>query len=92
MVKTIPGRSGGGINSNRVVQSKSGWKQEPKPKAANPAGVAQMGLSHQFKPEPMLEGKGYTPGPLKPTGIANATYNAAKSGPGSQRAIYRTGT
>jgi hypothetical protein len=84
--------TGGGISGNKVVQSRSGVKVEPKAKAANPASVAQMGLQHAFKPEPMMQGKGYEPKAMGPTGIANATYNAATQGPGSQRTTYKSGS
>jgi hypothetical protein len=91
MVRTI--LAGGGINSNKTVQSKSGGKVEPVAKAANPAGVAQMGLSHQFKPEPMLQGKGYEPKAMGSTGIANARQGHAGPGPGGGgRMIYKSGS
>src|SRR6516164_11530164 len=87
MVKML---SGGGINSNKVVQSK-GYKTEPKAKAANVAGVAQQGVSTQFRKEPLFEGKGYSPGEMAPTG-SRGVYNSATSGPGSQRTVYKAGT
>jgi len=46
MVKTI--MSGGGIQSNKTVQSRSGGKVEPVTHRGNVAGVAQTGLSHAF--------------------------------------------
>jgi len=86
-------RSGGGINSKQTVQSRSGYKVEPKARAANVAGVAQMGLSHAFKPEPMLQGKGYEPKSMGDTGIANAHKGPAGAGPGGMgRTIYRSGS
>jgi len=85
-------KSGGGIQSNKTVQSRSGVKVEPKAQAANVAGVAQMGLSHAFKPEPMLQGKAYTPQKMGDTGIAKAMYNPATSGPGSLRTTYHSGS
>ena len=84
-------KSGGGINSNKTVQSRSGGKVEPKAKAANVAGVAQQGMATAFKKEPLTQGKGYEPSPMAPTG-APGKYNAATQGPGSQRTIYRSGT
>jgi hypothetical protein len=91
MVRTI--LAGGGINSNKVVQSKSGQKVEPVTHKVNPAGVAQMGLSHQFKPEPMLQGKGYEPKAMGSTGIANARQGHAGPGPGGgNRTIYKSGS
>ena len=86
-------KSGGGINSNKTVQSRSGGKVEPTAKAANVAGVAQMGLSHAFKPEPMIQGRGYEPAQMGPTGIANATKGPAGAGPGGYgRTIYKSGS
>jgi hypothetical protein len=75
--------SGGGINSNKVAQSKQG-KAEPISHKGSPAGVAQIGLQHAFKPEPMIQGKGYEP----PKDIADNT----KVGPGQGRTIYRSGS
>ena len=40
--------SGGGYNSNKTTHSRSG-KQEPISNKGNPAGVAQVGLSHAFR-------------------------------------------
>ena len=91
MVKTI--LSGGGINSNKTVQSRSGQKVEPKPHAANVEGVGQIGLQHAFKPKPMLEGPGYTTKPQGDTGIAGARQGPAGAGPGGMgRTIYRSGS
>ena len=84
-------KSGGGINSNKTVQSRSGYKVEPKASAANVAGVAQMGLSHAFKPEPMIQGKGYEPEKMPATGV-KGSYNAATQGPSSGRTIYGKGS
>ena len=36
-------KSGGGINSNKTVQSKSGQKVEPKPRSVSPEGIGQFG-------------------------------------------------
>jgi|SRR6516165_12291232 hypothetical protein len=83
--------TGGGINSNKTVQSRSGYKVEPTTNRGNVVGVAQMGLSHAFKPEPMLQGKGYEPAPMPPTGV-KGTYNSSTQGPGSQRTVYGKGS
>jgi len=83
--------TGGGIQSNKTVQSRSGGKVEPVSRAGNVAGVAQTGLSHAFKPEPMIQGKGYEPGPMPPTGV-KGNYNSATQGPGSQRTVYGSGS
>ena len=86
-------KSGGGISMNKVVQSRSGQKVEPKTQAGNQAGAAQTGLSHQFKPEPMFQGKGYEPKAMGSTGIANARQGPAGAGPGGMgRTIYRSGS
>jgi hypothetical protein len=91
MVKTILGRSGGGYNSS-VVKHDRKYKQEPVTHKANPAGVAQQGMAVQFEKEPLTQGKGYEPKAMGSTGIANAKYNPAKQGPGSQRTTYRSGS
>ena len=88
MVRMV--RSGGGYNSS-VVKREKAYKTEPKSRAANVEGVAQVGLSHQFTPKPMLEGKGYEPKGVGPTGCPGE-YNAKTSGPGSMRTTYRSGS
>ena len=85
-------KSGGGISGNKVVQSRSGQKVEPKTHKASPAGAAQQGMAVQFKKEPLQAGQGYEPKAEGSTGIAGATYNSATAGPGSQRTMYRTGS
>ena len=86
-------KSGGGINSNKTVQSSAGVKVEPVTHAGNVAGVGQAGLSHAFKPEPMLQGKGYEPGKMPATGIANARQGPPGAGPGGfGRTIYKSGS
>jgi hypothetical protein len=87
MVKIV---SGGGINSNKVVQSKTG-KVEPVSRKASPAGAAQLGRAVQFKKEPLEQGRGYEPGPKGSTGLSG-TYNPAREGPGSGRTTYRSGS
>jgi hypothetical protein len=84
-------QSGGGINSNKVVQSRSGVKVEPVSKPGNVAGVAQQGLATAFRKEPITQGQGYTPGTMPTTGI-KGIYNSATSGPGSGRTIYASGS
>jgi hypothetical protein len=74
-------KSGGGITSNKTVQSKSGWKQEPKPHAMSPAGVGQQGAATAFKKEPLEMGPGYRTGPQQPTGIAGARKGPTGAGP-----------
>src|SRR5262245_49772192 len=83
-------KSGGGANSTQVRHS-TGYKTEPKPKAISPAAVNQMGVSTAFKKERLEVGRGYEPQKMAPTG-SRGTYNAATSGPGSQRTTYKAGT
>jgi hypothetical protein len=90
MVKIM---SGGGYNSNKTKSGPSGWKVEPKTHKASPAGVAQIGLQHAFKPQPMTSGKGYEPQKVGPTGIANARQGHSGAGPGGgNRTIYKSGS
>ena len=84
--------SGGGIQSNKYVTSKSGQKVEPKARAARPGGINQMGVSTAFKKEDVIAGKGYEPKRMGDTGIAKAEYNSNREGPGSGRTIYRSGS
>jgi hypothetical protein len=85
-------KSGGGIQSNKLVQSQK-WKQEPKPKAVNPASAAQLGRSEQFRKPPLEQGKGYETKPMAATGIANARKGPAGAAPGGMgRTIYRSGS
>jgi hypothetical protein len=84
-------QSGGGINSNKTVQSRSGGKVEPKTHAGNVAGVAQQGIATFFRKEPLTQGRGYEPAPMPATGV-KGTYNSATSGPGSGRTVYRSGS
>jgi hypothetical protein len=87
MVKVM---SGGGINSNKTVQSRSGGKVEPTTHKGNVAGVGQIGLQHAFKPEPMLQGKGYEP--AKMSGVDRPSYKGpTTAAPGSNRTIYPAG-
>jgi hypothetical protein len=71
-------KSGGGISSNKLVQSTK-WKQEPKAIKASPAGAAQQGMATQFRKEPLQGGKGYSQAPMPPTGVPGK-YNAATRG------------
>jgi hypothetical protein len=85
--------TGGGIQSNKTVQTKSGGKVEPKPRAVSPEGIGQFGLSHQFKPKEIFNGPGYTTKPQGDTGIANASKGPAGAGPGGYgRTIYAKGS
>ena len=84
-------KSGGGINSNKTVQSRSGYKVEPISKAGNVAGVAQQGMATAFRKEPITQGQGYTPGKMPATGV-KGTYDSATSGPGSGRTVYPSGS
>ena len=85
-------KSGGGITSNKYVTSKGGQKVEPVSKAMSPAGVGQQGISTAFAKSPIEQGPGYSPGKMPSTGIAQAKYNPATTGPGSLRTTYRSGS
>ena len=82
--------SGGGINSNKVVQSKAG-KVEPVARKANPEAVAQQGLATAFQKSPLEQGRGYQPGEIPATGV-KGTYNSATQGPASGRTVYGSGS
>jgi hypothetical protein len=86
-------RSGGGITSNKLMQSTK-WKQEPVANKASPAGAAQQGLAVQFRKEPLTQqGKGYNPSAMGSTGIANARQGPSGAGPGGGgRTIYKSGS
>jgi hypothetical protein len=83
--------SGGGITSNKYRTSKAGEKVEPIAKKASPAGAAQLGMGVQFKREPLVQGKGYEPKAMGPTGV-RGTFNSASQGPGSGRTIHASGS
>ena len=83
--------SGGGINSNKAVQSRSGGKVEPRSTAIDPVGVSQRDVSTAFRKTPAEVGPGYSPGTMPPTGV-RGTYNSATSGPASQRTVYPSGS
>ena len=84
--------SGGGLTSNKLVQSKQG-KVEPVSRKASPAGAAQLGAAVQFRKEPLEAGKGYNPAPVPPNGIANAQQGHEGPGPGGGgRTIYKSGS
>jgi hypothetical protein len=88
----MPKLSGGGIQSNKYVTSKSGGKVEPIPHKASPAGAAQLGRAVNYAKEPLQQGRGYSQGPQRETGVAQAKYNSATTGPGSLRTTYRSGS
>jgi hypothetical protein len=88
MVRTI--LTGGGYNSTQVKHS-TAPKVEPKARAGNVAGVAQQGAATAFQKEPLIQGKGYEPSAMAPTG-APGKYNANREGPGSQRTVYKSGS
>jgi hypothetical protein len=83
-------KSGGGLTSNKLVQSK-GYKVEPVANKASPAGAGQLGTAVQFRKEPLIQqGKGFNPGGVPATGVPGK-FNAATSGPGSGRTVYPSG-
>jgi hypothetical protein len=88
MVKII---SGGGYNSNKTVSGRGSQKVEPKAMVTSPAAVNQMGVATAFRKVGLVQGRGYEPQKVGPTG-APGKYNSATSGPGSQRTVYRSGT
>jgi hypothetical protein len=88
MVKMI---SGGGLTSNKLVQSRKG-KVEPKAKAVSVEATAQQGMSTAFKKNPLYGGKGYEPQKVGPTGVGKATVRPETPGPGSGRTTYAKGT
>jgi hypothetical protein len=86
-------KSGGGINSNKTVQSRSGGKVEPRSTAINPAGISQRDVSTAFRKEPVEVGPGYSTKAMPSTGIANATKGPAGAAPGGfGRTIYKSGS
>jgi hypothetical protein len=90
MVKVM---SGGGINSNKTVQSRSGAKVEPRSTAIDPAGVSQRDVSTAFRKTPVEIGPGYNPGKMAAAGIANARQGPPGAGPGGfGRTIYKSGS
>jgi hypothetical protein len=70
--------TGGGLNSNKVTQSKHG-KQKPISHKVGPEAAAQLGRSEQFRKPPLEAGRGYTPGAMGPTGV-RGTFNSASQG------------
>jgi hypothetical protein len=81
-MKMAKARSGGGITSNKLVQSKAP-KVEPRSKAISPEGVAQLGAATAFQKKPLDMGPGYQPvGPTSNMG----------QGPGANRTTYKCGS
>src|SRR2546430_16218351 len=83
--------TGGGIQSNKYVTSKAP-KVEPKAKAMSPEAVAQQGAATAFRKPPLVQGAGYTPAKVGPTGIGKATVRPDTPGPGSGRTTYASGS
>jgi hypothetical protein len=85
-------KSGGGLNSNKVVQSKHG-KQEPQSHKVSEAAAAQLGRAEQFRKPNLEQGRGYEPKSMGPTGIANARQGHSGAGlGGGNRTIYGSGS
>ena len=82
--------TGGGYGSKPVSKVYKP-KVEPKANRANVAGVAQQGMATGFTKKPVIQGKGYEPSKMGPTGVPGY-FNAAKAGPGSGRTIMRSGS
>ena len=76
--------SGGGITSNKLVQSKAP-KIEPRSKAMSPETVAQLGASTAFQKKPLAMGPGLQ-GPVGPT---NNLVNGPK---GQGRNLHHCGS
>jgi hypothetical protein len=75
-------KSGGGITSNKLVQSKAP-KAEPQSRAMSPETVAQLGASTAFQKKPLEMGRGYQPvGPTSNMG----------QGPGANRTVHHCGS
>ena len=84
-------KSGGGINSDKTVQSRSGYKVEPRSTAIDPAGISQRDISTAFRKTPVEVGAGYSPSQMPATGV-KGSYNSATLGPGSGRTVYARGS
>lgn len=76
--------SGGGITSNKLVQSKSP-KVEPKSHAVSPERAAQIGLSTHFTKDAFYSGKGYS-NPVGPSSNMDARPG------GNGRQIFKAGS
>ena len=86
-------KSGGGITSNKVVNSRAP-KAEPRSRAISPAAVSQIGLKQgnhatdtgtfRRRSEPLVVGRGYQT-PVGPTSNMG-------QGPGANRTVYRSGS
>ena len=83
--------TGGGIQGNKVRQSRSGVKVEPKAEKVNVEAVAQQGAQLAFPRRGLIQGKGYEPKPMGPTGVPGK-FNSAQQGPGSGRTVMPTGS
>jgi hypothetical protein len=84
--------SGGGLNSRVVTHSKAP-KVEPRSRAVSPEATDQLGQAVQFRKPPLVQGRGYEPKSMGPTGIANARQGHAGVGPGGgNRTIYKSGS
>ena len=84
-------KSGGGIQGNKVRQSRSDVKVEPRAEKVNVEAVAQQGAQLAFQRRGLIQGKGYEPKPMGPTGISGK-FNSANQGPGSGRTVMPTGS
>jgi len=82
--------TGGGISGNKVKQSRSGYKIEPKARAMSPEAVGQQGASLAFPRKALDQGPGYTPG--KMGAVDRPSYQGpTTASPGSNRTIYPSG-
>jgi len=83
-------KSGGGITSNKLRQVYEP-KTEPRAHKVNVDAAAMQGLTLGYERKPR-DGKGYSQGPMPPTGIGNSYKKPDVPAPGSGRTIYRTGS
>src|SRR6516162_6407190 len=85
--------TGGGYGSRQASNVKASAKVEPKSRAINPASVATLGISTQFRKPNLEMGPGYTTKAQGDTGIANSKKGPAGAGPGGYgRTIYASGS
>ena len=85
--------TGGGYGSRQASNVKASAKVEPKSRAINPASVATLGVSTQFKKPELEMGPGYTTKAQGDTGIANSVKGPSGAAPGGMgRTIYRSGS
>jgi hypothetical protein len=89
MVKVL---TGGGYGSRKVSHVRE-TKREPIPKKVSVEAAAQIGRSEQFKSPNLEQGRGYEPGKVGSTGIAQVRQGHSGVGPGGgNRQIFKAGS